>query len=223
VAKTVENFAKDVAPADTAGRLDAPAFHRNREAILSAFSRHLGNLSGDILEVGSGTGQHAATFAERFPDLTFWPSDPVADHVSSINAWAATTSAQNIKPATQLDCLQQPWSLAQAPIGERSLTALIAINVIHIAPWQVCEAIFAGAGTHLTNEGVLLLYGPYKKDGDHTSEGNAAFDAALRARNPQFGVRDLDEVTQCASNAQLLLVDEIPMPSNNLTLVFKRR
>ena len=223
MAKTVENFAKDIAPADDAGRLDAPAFHRNKEAILEVFVRHLGDVKGDILEIGSGTGQHCLTFADGLPHLTFWPSDPVADHVTSINAWASAGTRGNIKPATQLNCLEQPWQTGSNTLTDNSLTGVIAINVIHIAPWEVAEAIIAGAGRHLSDDGRLMLYGPYKKNGRHNSEGNVAFDASLRSRNPAFGVRDLEEVTACAKRAGLSLIDEAAMPANNLTIVFARR
>ncbi|MCH9807407.1 MAG: DUF938 domain-containing protein [Alphaproteobacteria bacterium] len=222
MAKTVENFARDVAPADTAGRLDAPAFHRNCEAILDVFSRHLGASSGAVLEIGSGTGQHCAALADALPNLTFWPTDPVAEHVSSIDAWAAETRSGNMQPATQLDCLEAPWQLGGESIADRSLKGLISINVIHIAPWEVAEAIIAGAGRHLQPAGLLMLYGPYKKNGRHTSESNAQFDLALRTRNPAFGVRDLEDITECAGRAGLKIIDEVAMPANNLTLVFAR-
>ena len=218
--KPVENFARDIGPADTAGRLDAPAFHRNKDALAAEVSRLLASRRGDLLEIGSGTGQHAVTFAAELPDITYWPSDPIDEHVASIDAWRTASGLQNVMPATRLDCCQASWTLGDRELAEKSLEAMIAINVIHIAPWAVAEAIVDGAAKYLKPGGFMIFYGPYKKNGKHTSEGNVAFDESLRARNPAYGVRDLQDLIACAAGKGLTFKSEIQMPANNLTVVF---
>ena len=220
--KMVENFARDIGAADTHGRLDAPAFHRNKGPLGDALKPLLDGHQGDVLEIGSGTGQHAVTFAEKFKNLTFWPSDPLAEHVDSINAWRAYSGFSNVKPATCLDVLDPHWRLHDREIAAESLAGMISINVVHIAPWPVAQAIFAGAGKYLAADGLLIFYGPFKEDGRHNSQGNKDFDGALRARTPQFGIRDLADLSACAKDNGLHLSDEIAMPANNRTLVFRR-
>jgi len=187
--KPVENFAKDIGRPDPAGRLDAPSFHRNKEGITAELIRLLGDGHGDVLEIGSGTGQHAVTFAAALPDLTFWPSDPVSDHIGSIDAWRTASGLGNVMPATSLNCCERPWRLGQRDLRPNNLDAVIAINVIHIAPWAVAEAIIEGAKEYLKSGGAMIFYGPYRKNGQHNSQGNIDFDAALRAqpvlRNPR--------------------------------------
>ncbi len=221
--KMVENFARDIGAADTHGRLDAPAFHRNKGPLGAALKPLLDGREGDVLEIGSGTGQHAMTFAAEFKSLTFWPSDPLAEHVDSIDAWRTYSGLPNVKPATCLDVLHPLWRLQDREIAVESLTGIVSINVIHIAPWPVAEAIIAGAGKYLAPNGLLIFYGPFKKDGRHNSHGNRDFDGALRARDPQFGIRDLTDLSACAAANGLRLSDEIEMPANNRTLVFRRR
>jgi len=220
--KMVEKFARDVAAADMHGRLDAPAFHRNKDPLVATLKPLLESREGDILEIGSGTGQHAVTFAAALEGLTFWPSDPLPEHIASIEAWRAFSDLPNVKPATQLDCLQPVWRIDSHELASESLTGVIAINVIHIAPRPVAEAIFAGAGKYLNSDGLLIFYGPFKKDGQHNSGGNVDFDRALRTRNPEFGIRDIAELTDYAASNGLRLSDEIGMPANNRTLVFQR-
>ena len=220
--KMVENFAREIGAADIAGRLDAPAFHRNNGPLRDVLKPLLQDREGDILEIGAGTGQHAVTFASEFADLAFWPSDPLAEHVASIDAWRRFSGLPNIKPATLLDVLEKPWRLAGGEIAAQSLAGVISINVVHIAPWPVAESVFDGARKYLAPQGLLIFYGPFKKDGRHNSQGNADFDEALRARNPQFGIRDLSDLSACAAANGLHLSDEITMPANNRTLVFRR-
>lgn len=218
----VENFAKDIAPADADGKLDAPAFHRNKDAIAARLGEILAGRSGLVLEIGSGTGQHAATFASAFPHLEFQPTDPVAEHVASIAAWGKDSGLANLREPAQLDALAAPWTLPSSALPRDGLTAVLAINVIHIAPWPVAEGILAGAARHLAADGLMIFYGPYKKDGQ-TAASNVAFDQALRAKNPQFGVRELGDLVASAEAAGLALRQEHEMPANNLTLVFARK
>lgn len=220
--KMVENSAHNIGAADAAARLDAPAFHRNNGPLRDVLKPFFQDREGDILEIGSGSGQHAVTFASEFENLVFWPSDPLAEHVASIDAWRRFSGRPNIKPATRLDVLEKPWRLAGDEIAAQSLTGVISLNVVHISPWPVAEAIFDGAGKCLAPQGLLIFYGPFKKDGRHNSQGNIDFDASLRARNPQFGIRDLGDLSACAAANGLRLSDEIAMPANNRTLVFRR-
>lgn len=218
--KPVENFAKDIGPADITGRLDAPSFHNNKDGITAKFSELLGASDGSVLEIGSGTGQHVVTYAAALPGLAFWPSDPVDDHLTSIEAWRVASKLTNVMPATKLDCCQQDWSLCGSELAPKSLAAVIAINVIHIAPWAVAEAILEGAAKYLRPGGLMIFYGPYKTGGEHNSQGNIDFDAALRARNPAFGIRDIEDLTASAERIGLSSKAVYEMAANNKIVVF---
>jgi SAM-dependent methyltransferase len=215
----VEFGTQGLPPADVDGRLDAPAFHRNHEAIWSAIGSHLAAVSGAVLEIGSGTGQHAVTYAARALHLTWWPSDIAASHRDSIDAYRRASGLANLRAPQSIDLMQEDWQWRGD--GE-PLAAILCFNVIHISPWTVTENLMSGAGRHLPIGGLLILYGPYRLDGAHTAPSNAAFDASLRARNPDWGVRDLTEVTALAQGSGLRLVARTDMPANNLALVFAR-
>jgi SAM-dependent methyltransferase len=199
--------------ADYRRRVAASA-ERNRDPILAVLKRVL-PAAGTVLEIASGTGQHAAHFAPRFPGLVWQPSDPDPDMRASIAAWVAGTPAANLRPPLDLDVCVGDWPLGKA-------AAVIAVNLIHIAPWDVCRALTEGAGRILDSGGVLFLYGPYKVDGRHTAPSNAAFDESLRRRDPAWGVRDLDDVAAAAAASGLDLADTVPMPANNLSVVFRK-
>lgn len=205
-------------PAGEDGRLDAPAFHRNVEPIWSAIGGLLAAKTGAVLEIGSGTGQHIATYAARLPHLTFWPSDIVETHRASIEAWRRAVNLPNLRPSRSIDLMQPGWRW-----DDGALAVILCFNVIHIAPWAVTENLMRGAGRHLEPGGHLIMYGPYKRDGAHTAPSNEAFDASLRGRNPAWGVRDLEAVTELAAANGLTLVKTIEMPANNLVLAFERR
>ncbi|MCG8434013.1 MAG: class I SAM-dependent methyltransferase [Gammaproteobacteria bacterium] len=202
-------------------RLDAPAFHRNRDPILEVLKRRLPSGGGHVLEVGSGTGQHAAYFAEAFPHLTWWPSDLTEEHLASIEAWRRHAGLDNLKSPRLLDVTSPIWGLEN---GEGSnadgLTAILSINVVHIAPWSVTEGLFDGAARRLGPDGQLILYGPFAVGGSHTAESNRRFDAALRAQNPEWGVRDIEDLKIVAAARGLELIETIGMPSNNFVLVW---
>lgn len=200
-------------------RLDAPAFHRNGPPIVSALRERLSASRGAILEVGGGTGQHVALLARCFPELTFWPSEPDAARRRSIDAWRAHLGLETVRPAVDLDVRAVPWALGpEAP----QFQAVFCANVVHIAPWSVAEGLFRGARSQLAEGGFLALYGPFRWSGAHVSGGNEAFDAALRARDPGWGVRDVDDLDPLAHESGLVRTQTIAMPSNNHLLFFER-
>jgi SAM-dependent methyltransferase len=205
------------------GRLDAPAFHRNHQAILGVLKRYITGKSGDVLEAGSGTGQHAVEFAGRFPEITWWPSDLNENHLLSIEAWRLHSRLPNIRPPRRIDVSDASWcDQMKSTGGPTELLAIFCANVIHIAPWRVAEGLLAGAGQYLRRDGMLFLYGPFKRGGRHTAESNEAFDDSLRRGNPEWGVRDVEAVEKLAADVSLSLTEIAEMPANNFTLVFRR-
>ena len=223
MAEYVVEFGKDGRPVSPDGRLDAPAFHRNHRAIWAVLQPFLAGKSGDVIEAGSGTGQHVIDFAGRSPEITWWPSDLNEQHLKSISAWRAHAGLPNIRPPLRIDLSDPAWCPEMHDgSGPAGLLAVFCANVIHIAPWRVAEGLFAGAGRYLRVDGRLLLYGPFKRDGKHTALSNAVFDTSLRDRNPEWGVRDIADLERLAENAGLALIDIAEMPANNLTLVFER-
>lgn len=193
-------------------RRHAPAVARNRGPLLDVLSRLLPQ-RGTVLEVASGTGEHAAFFAAALPGLVWQPSERDVLAFGSIAAW--TEGVPNVRAPLLLDAAQDPW-----PVG--TVDAVFCANLVHIAPWSACLGLLRGAGHHLATDGLLVLYGPYTIGGRHTAPSNAAFDEDLRRRDPSFGVRDLDAVADAARVQGLTLRERIPMPANNQTLVFVR-
>lgn len=196
------------------GALTAPAVARNRDPILAVLQRVL-PIRGTVLEIASGTGEHAVHFAAGLSHLTWQPTDPNAEALQSIAAHRASANLPNLLPPLELDASTSRWPLDRAD-------AVVCINMIHIAPWAAAEGLMAGAGRVLAPGGVLYLYGPFKENGGHTAPSNAAFDASLRAQDPQWGVRDLDDVSALARRHGLDLVERVAMPANNLSVVFRR-
>lgn len=211
-------FGSPAQPADPDGRLDAPAFHRNHEPIWSVLGGFLQGKSGDVLELGSGTGQHVVTYASRSPDLVWWPSDVNAQHLRSIAAWRDHAGLANVRAPRPID-LSGAWQAHDLP---DRFAAILCINVLHIAPWRVSEGLMAAAGRLLRPDGRLFVYGPFMRGGRHTAESNAAFDASLRRENPDWGVRDTDDLDRLAHRHGHGLAEAVPMPANNLVLVFAR-
>ena len=195
-------------------RRSAPAALRNRDAILSAL-RTLLPPAGLVLEVASGSGEHAVHFAAALPDLVFQPSDPDPRARASIDAWAAGAGLPNLRPALALDAAMSPgaWPIARAD-------AVLCINMVHIAPWEAALGLVRGAARLLPTGAPLVLYGPFRRGGAHTARSNAAFDAALRAEDPRWGVRDLEALAEAAAGFGPPTV--VPMPANNLVLAFRR-
>jgi SAM-dependent methyltransferase len=191
-----------------------PAPERNKGPILEILQRIL-PARGRVLEIASGTGQHIVHFAQGLPEVTWLPSDPEPDHRASIQARAAAAGLGNVAPPLELDVRQRPWPV-------QAIDAILCINMIHIAPWEATLALLAEAGRLLPADGLLYLYGPYRRDGRDTAPSNAAFDADLRRRNPEWGVRELEEVQRHAEVAHLSLQETVAMPANNLSVVFRR-
>jgi SAM-dependent methyltransferase len=215
------NYGKDTPSPLPDGRLDAPAFHRNHDAIWAALEPFLRQRRGDVLEIGSGTGQHVVEYARRLPDLIWWPSDINEHHLRSIDAWRAHAALANVKPPVRLDASKPDWRLSQHGFPAE-FVAMLCANVIHIAPWAVAEGLLAGAGRHLRADGCLFLYGPFRRDGVHNAPSNEAFDATLRSQNPEWGVRDTADLRVLADRNGLRLAEIVEMPANNAVLVFAR-
>jgi SAM-dependent methyltransferase len=216
---TVE-FGTNGPPPDD-GRLDAAAFHRNHAAISSVLENLLESHTGNVLEIGSGTGQHAVAFAGQWPAVTWWPTDLNDNHLRSIAAWRMHARLDNVKPPVRLDASANDWRLAALGLPS-SFIAIFCANVIHISPWAVAEGLFTGAARHLAADGRLFLYGPFKRDGQHNAPSNAAFDESLRRQNPEWGVRDIAELRALAAASKLRLAQISEMPSNNAILTFER-
>ena len=223
MAEYVVEFGKDGRPVEPDGRLDAAAFHRNHAPIWEVLQKFLAGKSGDVVEAGSGTGQHVVHFAEHTPGITWWPSDLNERHIKSIEAWRAHAALPNIRPPLRIDLTDPDWCPAMHDgSGPGELLAVFCANVIHIAPWRVAEGLFAGAGRYLRSDGRLFLYGPFKREGKHTAMSNAVFDTSLREQDAEWGVRDIADLEKLAATVDLALVETVPMPANNLILVFGR-
>jgi SAM-dependent methyltransferase len=223
VAEYVVEFGKDGRPVEPDGRLDAAAFHRNHQAIRAVLQRFLAGKSGDVVEAGSGTGQHVVDFARHIPEIIWWPSDLNEQHLKSITAWRAHAGLSNIRPPLRIDLSDSAWCPEMHDdSGPGELLAVFCANVIHIAPWRVAEGLFAGAAHYLRADGRLFLYGPFKRDGRHTAISNAVFDSSLRERDPEWGVRDIGALKELAASVGLVLVEIVEMPANNLIVMFER-
>lgn len=191
----------------------APATARNREPIREVLARVL-PAQGLVLELAAGSGEHGVYFAAQFPALTWQPSDldPVA--LASIAAWRAEAGLPNLREPLRIDVTEPSWPLDRAD-------AVTCINMIHISPWAATDALLRGAARHLPSQGKLILYGPYLENGQ-AAASNLEFDASLKRRNPEWGLRELDEVTRVAASHGLHRQQVVPMPANNLTVVFVR-
>lgn len=196
------------------------ATERNGPPILDALRQVLPG-QGVALEVASGTGQHVALFARHLPGWTWQPSDATPHGFASINAWCAEDSAGKVRAPVLLDVLAPIWP-AGGDAFDMPFDAIFCANMLHIAPWDTCAGLMRGAARHLAPEGHLLTYGPYLERGVVTAPGNLAFDQNLRARNPAWGIRALEDVAHQAELAGLQLQRRLPMPANNLLLVFRR-
>ena len=207
-------------PTNPVSKRFAPATERNRDPILSVLRAHLPT-SGTVLEVSSGTGQHAVHFAAQFPHLWWQPTDVGKTNLASIDAWRGEANASNLLAPHTLDVLDTTWWVEQATLPE-PVSAIVNINMVHIAPWSCCEALFHGSSRVLTSGCLLLLYGPFKQGGQHTAPSNSAFDAQLRSQDPRWGVRDVEAVIDTAGKSEFEYQTHIPMPANNLMLLFRR-
>lgn len=193
-------------------RHHSPAAERNRGPLLQQLQRLLG-ASGTLLEIASGSGQHAAHCAAGLPGWQWQPSEDDAPSLGSIAAWCA--GLPNVRAPVQLDVMAADW-----PGAPPTVDAIFCANLLHIAPWAACAGLMAGSARHLRAGGLLLVYGPFIMDGRPTAPSNLAFDADLRLRDPAWGLRTIDDVKAQASRANLRLHERVEMPANNLCLVF---
>jgi SAM-dependent methyltransferase len=189
------------------------ACENNKDAILEVLARHLGNVE-DVLEIGSGTGQHAVHFARHLPHLTWRTSDQVAYH-EGIRAWLEDSDLSNVLSPLTLNVTMEPWPVDSA-------AAVFSANTAHIMSWPMVEAFISGVGRILAERGLFLLYGPFSYRGIHTSDSNARFDRSLREQDPAMGVRDFHDVDALARAASLDFVEDNAMPANNRLLVWCR-
>lgn len=214
-------------PDSTDARAYAPATQRNRDPILAVLQRVLPP-TGTVLEISSGTGEHAVYFAPLLAPRQWLTSDANPLALASIEAWQQAQPADNLHPPLLLDASADRWPLESSPpdlpldLTQHPITAMVNINMIHISPWAAGLGLMAGAGRLLPSGGILYLYGPYRQGGQHTAPSNAAFDAQLQAQNPEWGVRDLEEVVAAAEAQGLALEEVVPMPANNLSVIFQR-
>ena len=193
----------------------SPSALRNREPILEM----LGNVlpeSGTVLEIASGSGEHVVHFAEKFPTLTWQPSDPSPEARASIQAWSQESASQNLLPPLDINTATETWPIERAD-------AIVAINMIHISPWAATEGLFNGARKLLPIGGKLILYGPYRQQGRPFALSNAEFDTSLRSRNPEWGIRQLEEVVSVGEQCGLFFKNTVEMPANNLSVIFIRQ
>ena len=198
--------------------LHSPAADRNKQPILDVL-RTLLPAQGTALEIASGTGQHVAWFATALPDWTWQPTDADASALPSIAAQIAQANLANVLPPLVLKVMAPAWP-SQGPAFADPFDAIYCANMLHISPWGTCAALMQGAARHLAPGGLLITYGPYLEDDVPTAPGNLAFDESLRGRNPEWGIRRLEDVKREARNSGLTLRERHAMPANNLLLVF---
>ena len=197
-----------------AGKRHAPATERNRDAILAVLRDELPS-SGLVLEVASGSGQHVGHFAATLPALDWQPSDPDPAALVSIESWRQEVGLANVRPPLRLDA-SADWPVERAD-------AILCVNMVHISPWEATLGLMKGAGAVLPPGGLLYLYGPYLRENVETAPSNLAFDASLKARDPQWGLRRVEDVIAAAEGEGLVLRRLLEMPANNLSLIFRRR
>lgn len=203
---------------ELSARRHAPATERNREPLLAVLQAALPP-TGTVLEIASGTGQHAVFFAPRLAPRFWLPSDIDPDALASIAAWRSLHPCGQLLEPIELDVLAPAWPPEIRP-PRPAISAILAVNLIHIAPWPACLGLLAGAARILPPEGALVMYGPFMRKGQPPVASNAAFDAGLRSRNPAWGVRQLEAVSKAAESFGFNLTDIVEMPANNLTVCF---
>lgn len=195
------------------GRQFSPSAARNRDPILNVL-RLATPQHARVLEIASGSGEHAVHFARAMPGVAWQPTDPDDASRASIAAWIAHEGLANVLPPLAIDVRAKDWGV------EGPFDAIVAINMIHYSPWASTPALFEGASRLLGKGGIVFLYGPYRRDGRHTAPSNEAFEAWLKARDPSFGVRDLADVGREAGRFGFSLRKAVEMPANNLSLIF---
>ncbi len=191
----------------------APATARNSQPLAEVLAREL-PASGTVLEIASGSGEHAVFMARRFPALDWQPSDRDAEALASVEAWAAEAAGANLRPAIALDAAQANWPIAAAD-------AVLCVNMVHISPWSAAVGLFTGAGRILTSGAPLVLYGPFIEPGRETAPSNLAFDQSLKQRNSEWGLRNTADLDALAADHGLRRTARHAMPANNLVLVYR--
>lgn len=197
------------------GRIVSPSAERNKGPIAEILMRVL-PAQGEVLEISSGTGQHVLHFAQAMPHIRWQPTEQDADCLKSIASWLARASTPNVNAPLYLDVHDEIW-----PVHD--VAAVVCMNMIHIAPPSATEALLRGAGNVIACGGVLFLYGPFRRKGRHTSASNEAFDALLKGKNPEWGVRNVEDVAHLAAAVGLELEQTHDMPANNLAVIFRKR
>ena len=195
-------------------RRSAPAAARNVAPIIAVLEQWLPR-SGTVLELASGTGEHVVAFARHFPHLDWQPSDTDAGALESIAAWREAAGSRNIAPPLAIDAGGGDWPLEHAD-------ALLSINMVHISPWSSALGLLDGAARLLTTGAPLILYGPWIEEGVEVAASNQAFDADLRRRNPEWGLRTVEVFAEAAAERGFALDERRGMPANNLMLLFRR-
>ncbi len=204
----------------------APACERNRDPILEVLQRHL-RAARRVLEIGSGTGQHAVHFAAAMPWLT-WQCSDRRENLPDIDAWIHAAQLPNTPPPLELDVLRGPWPAplpAQAPLSPAApheFDAAFSANTLHIMGWPAVEAMFKGLGAALGAAATIIVYGPFNYDGAYTSASNGDFDAWLKSRDAASGIREFEAVDGLARTIGLRLIEDVAMPANNRCLVWRR-
>jgi SAM-dependent methyltransferase len=198
-------------------RMFSPSAARNMAPILAILRRVLPP-HGVVLEIGCGTGEHAVYFAGAMPQLIWRPSDPDPGARASAASWVNFAGLSNVRAPLDIDVGANAWGVEQ----EAPFDAIVSLNMVHIAPWAASLGLFAGAGRMLRADALLILYGPFMRDGTHNAPSNAAFDASLKARNPSWGVRDIADLERLGKSSGLILRETIEMPANNRSLVFAK-
>ena len=196
------------------GKWFTSSAERNKDPILAVLARVLPK-RGIVLEIASGTGQHVLHFAKALPGLTWQPSDPDPELRASTALRVKEQQLANVNRPIDLDVSRLPWP-------SQTADAVVCINMIHVAPWSATLALLEGAKALLPAQRVLFLYGPYRRFGKHTSKSNEQFDSDLRAQDPEWGLRDLEAVSEAAASSGFVLAEVVEMPANNFSLIFKR-
>ena len=198
----------------------APSADRNMEIVRDRLLKIVPETARDLLEVSSGTGQHAAHCAPAMPHLRWWPTEFDAERLASIAAYVADTPSGNLMPAQQLDVMDGAWEDTAKP--ERA-DVIVNVNMIHITPWDACVGLLRGAGRKLSEGGLLIFYGPFRQHDIEAADSNEAFDVWLKSQDPVYGLRFVEDVAEEAARYDLYLSEILTVPANNIVVVFKRK